>query len=90
MLRKAMSAALLSLVVASTAAYADTLIVEGIQQDASQQPARGLKKAAVASKWGDPGAQKGAVGEPPISSWEYDDFVVYFEYDTVLHTVAKR
>jgi hypothetical protein len=85
-----MSAALVSLGLATSAALADTLIVEGIQKDASQQPERGLSKTAVSSKWGEPAAQSDAVGEPPISSWEYDGFVVYFEYDNVLHTVAKR
>jgi hypothetical protein len=90
MLRKAMLATLVTLGLATSAAFADTLIVEGIRKDASQQPGRGLTKAAVASKWGEPGAQSDAVGEPPISSWEYNGFVVYFENDHVLHTVAKR
>jgi hypothetical protein len=90
MLRKAMSVALVSLGLATGAAFADTLIVEGIQKDVSSQPGRGLTKAAVASEWGEPAAQRDSVGEPPISSWEYDGFVVYFENDNVLHTVAKR
>ena len=31
-----------------------------------------------------------AVGEPPISRWVYADFVVFFEYDRVIHAVIKR
>lgn len=29
-------------------------------------------------------------GNPPISRWEYSDFVVIFEKDTVIHTVLKH
>jgi hypothetical protein len=35
-------------------------------------------------------SKNSSVGEPPISSWEYEPFVVYFEYDRVIHSVAKR
>ena len=28
------------------------------------------------------------VGEPPITRWEYPGFVVYFEHNIVVHTVA--
>jgi len=90
MLQKAISAGLIMLFTASGAAFADTLIVDGIDKAGGQQPQRGLTKADVAGKWGDPAAEKAAVGQPPISSWEYDNFVVYFEADRVLHTVAKR
>ena len=75
---------------ASGAAFADTLIVDGIEKAGGDQPQRGLTKADVAGKWGEPAAEKGAVGEPPISSWEYDTFVVFFEADRVLHSVVKR
>jgi hypothetical protein len=30
------------------------------------------------------------VGDPPITSWTYADRVVFFEYSTVLHVVARR
>jgi hypothetical protein len=35
-------------------------------------------------------AKNVAVGEPPISSWEYPGMVVFFEYDRVIHAVMKR
>ena len=63
MLRKAMSAALVSLGLATGAAFADTLIVEGIQKDVSQQPGRGLTKAAVTSEWGDMPAARAAMAQ---------------------------
>lgn len=72
-------------------ASADTLIVEGISPaEAAGQPDRGVSKADVLANLGEPVSRVAAVGEPPISSWEYDGFVVYFEHDFVLHSVAKR
>lgn len=72
---------------------ADTLLVEGIvttEAGADQRPSRGLSMDKVRTQWGDPAATVKAVGDPPITRWEYNDFVVYFEYNTVLHTVVKR
>ena len=90
MLQKAISAGLILLFMVTGTAFADALIVDGIKQSASERPPRGLSKTDVAAKWGDPAAENNAVGKPPISSWEYDGFIVYFEADHVLHTVAKR
>ena len=72
-------------------AQAETLLIDNVNTTAeSATPARGLHKARVAEQLGEPASRQDAVGDPPISSWEYDDFVVYFEYDRVVHTVAKR
>jgi hypothetical protein len=91
MLRKAIFTTVLSLLFTSGSVFADTLIAEGIDQSASgQAPERGQTKASVSSSLGDPASQTDAVGKPPISSWEYDEFVVFFENDYVLHSVAKR
>ena len=54
------------------------------------RPARGMTQASVESKYGAPVSKNAAVGEPPISSWEYQTMVVYFEYDRVIHAVKKR
>ncbi|MCK5325032.1 MAG: hypothetical protein KAJ57_03455 [Woeseiaceae bacterium] len=54
------------------------------------RPMRGTTQAQVESKYGSPVSKKAAVGEPPISSWEYQDFTVYFEYDRVIHAVLRR
>jgi hypothetical protein len=32
----------------------------------------------------------GPVGEPPITRWDYDKFVVVFEYNRVIHSVTKH
>ena len=54
------------------------------------RPMRGITQAQVQSKYGSPVNKKAAVGDPPISSWEYQNFTVYFEYDRVIHAVLKR
>ncbi len=45
---------------------------------------------SVESRFGTPDAKVAPVGDPPISRWEYKDFVVFFEYDRVIHAVSKR
>lgn len=58
--------------------------------DAYVAQVRGLKKDEVSSRLGDPIGIQGPVGDPAITRWEYADFYVYFERDTVLHTVRKH
>ena len=72
-------------------AHADTLQMDGIVTDAeSPRPTRGMTQSNVESSFGRPVSRKAAVGDPPISSWEYQGFVVFFEYDRVIHAVVKR
>jgi hypothetical protein len=52
-------------------------------------PRRGMTEDKVKNELGNPGEIKPAVGKPPISQWVYDDRIVYFEFATVLHVVAK-
>ncbi len=58
--------------------------------DQSGRPARGMTQANVEARYGAPQQIDGAVGDPPISKWHYAGFVVYFEYDRVIHAVLKR
>lgn len=55
-----------------------------------KRPATGITKARVAEQFGEPIAKKEPRGTPPISSWEYADFVVYFEHEHVIHSVLKH
>ena len=50
-------------------------------------PQRGLKMDQVLSEFGEPEQRKASVGQPPITEWDYGDFRVYFEHQTVLHSV---
>jgi hypothetical protein len=49
-----------------------------------------MTAASVESRFGAPEAKVAPVGDPPISRWEYQNFVVFFEYDRVIHAVVKR
>lgn len=53
-------------------------------------PDTGQTRKTVRQRFGDPVSTSGPVGDPPISQWHYDDFVVYFEYNHVIHTVARH
>lgn len=59
-------------------------------RDQGNYPKTGLSQSTVRAKWGNPLDVRGPVGEPPITQWHYQGFVVYFENDLVLHTVLKR
>jgi hypothetical protein len=72
-------------------AQADTLKMDTMAAGSSDtRPTRGMTQARVESKFGSPVTVKAPVGEPPITRWEYQDFVVFFEYDRVIHSVTKR
>jgi hypothetical protein len=71
---------------------ADTLLIDKLDKAQAadpDRPARGATMARVERKFGAPISKRGAVGDPPIASWEYEDFTVFFEYDRVLHSVEK-
>ena len=46
--------------------------------------------AKVQSQFGEPANRHAAVGDPPITRWDYPQFAVYFEHDRVLHAVLTR
>ena len=52
-------------------------------------PRRGMSMERVQQEYGQPMAASQSVGQPPITHWTYSDRVVYFEYSTVLHVVAR-
>ncbi len=50
-------------------------------------PRRGINMDAVIDEFGQPDERFGPVGEPPITEWVYGEFRVYFEHETVLHSI---
>jgi hypothetical protein len=52
-------------------------------------PWHGLKMEEVERRFGTPNSREPAVGQPPITRWNYDGFSVFFEHRTVLHAVQK-
>jgi len=76
------------LAMAFQAVSADVLIIDEVRQAGRMElPQNGLSKAVTEAKFGTPVKKLSAVGDPPISSWKYDTYSVYFEYDLVLFTV---
>jgi len=70
------------------AVSADVLIIDEVRQAGRMAlPANGQSKSVIETKFGTPVQKQAAVGDPPISSWKYDKYSVYFEYDLVLFTV---
>ena len=67
---------------------ADELKMTPAPQASTDRPARGMSMEKVEAKFGAPAKRVPAVGEPPITRWEYPGFVVYFEHHLVLHSVA--
>jgi hypothetical protein len=82
----------LALTPADSAVAEDIVIPVGTQADRNHAdiPKMGTSQTSVRSSWGEPQAIRGPVGEPPIAQWVYQDFIVYFEGNHVLHTVLKQ
>ena len=80
-----------SLLLAAPLVTADSLLLDGIdiaRPTMHLRPARGTTMERVQASFGSPSIQGETVGEPPISRWDYPGFVVFFEHDLVIHTVA--
>lgn len=73
------------------AAAAETLVVDDqvvVRESTVERPVRGLSMGAVEARFGAPQQRHAAVGQPPITRWDYPGFSVFFENQTVLHSVA--
>jgi len=80
-----------AVVIGAPSALADTLLLDGIDavsSSADLRPARGINMDRVEAQFGPPTIRQSAVGDPPIERWEYPGFVVYFEYQYVIHAVV--
>lgn len=77
----------------SATTIAETIKIPVGQQSTASELARpllGMSKDSVEKQYGSPDERIAAKGVPPISRWIYSDFVVYFESDTVIHSVIKH
>ncbi|MCG6966731.1 MAG: hypothetical protein LJE59_09485 [Chromatiaceae bacterium] len=87
----------LSLTVAATlTAHADTLLLDAIgtappnSASGVPRPSRGASMTDVKARFGEPASIKDAVGQPPITRWQYPAYTVYFEHDRVIDVVVHR
>jgi hypothetical protein len=86
----ALAAALALLV--SLAARAETVVVDdqvSVRDSDVDRPARGMTMHGVEAKFGTPQDKHAAVGNPPITRWDYPQFTVYFEHEYVIHAVVN-
>ena len=94
-MRRSLPLALTALMamLAAPPAAADTLLLDAIDQTRAAGPStpqRGMSMNEVETMYGTPRQRRAAVGSPPITRWEYADFIVYFEHRFVIHAVRKR
>jgi len=77
-------------------AAADVLMIDVINQrpqnspDGLKRPDRMMTMDQVQAGYGAPDTRYDAVGDPPITRWEYGSYSVYFEYQWALETVVRR
>ena len=74
-------------------ARAETVAVDdgiAVKESAVATPTRGMTMTEVATQFGAPATKIPAIGNPPISRWEYPGFIVYFERDHVIHSVVAN
>ena len=99
LLQLALPAVLLSLAANATAqereVVGDTLLVERVQSEPANLPARGLTMAQVEARFGAPqqrldprGGQKRQW--PTINRWVYPGYTVYFERTRVIDVVLTK
>jgi hypothetical protein len=72
-------------------AQAETMVVDDqvvVRPSTVERPARGSTMNAVEAKFGAPQTRHPAIGEPPITRWDYAAFSVFFEHDRVIDAVA--
>jgi len=72
-------------------AAAETIVVDGqvaVRQSSVERPGRGSTMNSVEQRFGAPNSKHAAVGQPPITRWDYAGFSVFFEHDRVIHAVA--
>ncbi len=82
-------AAAFAALVGAAAVHADELQMPASTSSTGSTPARGMSMEKVEATFGAPSNREPAVGQPPITRWEYPAYVVYFENNIVLHTVVK-
>jgi hypothetical protein len=84
------------LAVASFSAAADTLLVDRVKVERSMSaPRRGMTMSQVEHAYGTPSEKLSPAGgdaprHPTINRWVYPSYIVYFERDHVINSVAQR
>lgn len=78
-------------IMVAAAPVAAKLLLDGEEltvMDTGNLPARGMSMRTVVERHGEPSRMEPAVGDPPITRWDYADFSVFFEHRHVIHSVV--
>ena len=70
---------------------AETVVVDDkvvVRDSSIARPTRGMRMTQVERQFGAPSTRHEAVGQPPITRWDYPGFAVFFEHDIVIHAVV--
>lgn len=79
----------LSLTWATDAVPESAPIIKDYAKPTMALPTAGMSMASVTQKFGVPKTKHAAVGKPPITQWDYEQFSVYFEYSHVVHSIQR-
>ena len=84
--------ALLSLGLLMSSANAETITIGLGKQGLSsvKMPERGATRESVENAFGEPNSVTPPIGTPPITTWHYPNFSVYFEENYVIHAVKRH
>jgi hypothetical protein len=76
----------------SVPCWAEEIVIPvGAQQGARvSMPPKGISMSQVQAQYGEPEHKSGPIGQPPISTWDYPTFTVYFEHQHTIHSVLKH
>lgn len=82
---------LLSITSLTPAALAEDIVIPVGQQGDNELtlPTNGQTQLEVLTEFGEPTSESMPIGDPAISKWHYEQFIVVFEADRVLSTVRK-
>lgn len=84
--------AVLTLLLVMASANAENIIIPLGQQGGPtvQMPVNGNSSSAVLERFGQPIVKHPPVGSPSMTRWDYRNFSVYFENDTVITSVRNH
>lgn len=88
---KTLANSLFFMLIFSFSSQADVLLIDRVEAKSKYDvPQKSATMNQVRAQYGDPISESAAVGEPPITRWEYKNYVVYFEHQHVITTVLKK
>ncbi len=90
-MRKTSIKILILLMIFSCSSQSEVLLIDRVEAKAGiDVPQKSTTMNQVRADYGDPVTEHAAVGNPPITRWDYPTFVVYFEHQHVITTVLKK